>query len=619
MIAPMKKVYVAACRRDRDALLQAVRELGMVHVEPVDPDRAVADEQTSQRLDMLNRAAVVLDNVEPTGNAPDISPEDAAAEVMSIDRANTERNTRLVALHRQIEELRIWGDVTLDQLDAIEQSGLALHFVELPAEQVDQLEGQCVQPLEGDEVRGEVLVAVVTNADRTPELPDDAQLLEKPPRDRPSIRAEAAEIDEAMKQDARRLGELANLKDSIRERAFEAEQSAEFVATERSGIDHEAIYAIQGWVPAAEVDRLSDDLSARDVNAGVCVMDPEEDEQPPTLIRYPRWARPIRSLLNMLGTNPGYREFDPSPFFMLAMPIFTAMLVGDAGYGLIFTIIGLLAYGKLARSGNKETGQLVVIFSLTTVLWGVLTGNAFGVGPGQMMGAGGLWAAMGGAWQHIAVWWRPEAQAEEGRNLIMQISFIIGCVHLVLAHLKQAIMILPDQRGIAEIGWIGFIFGMFTLVWLMFFPEAKLFPGMVTLWILLGSFALIALFTSPSRNPLKRVGMGILGNLMGIPGAFGDMLSYIRLMAVGLASYYIASAFNDLAVGMLDASMWALPATILVLVLAHSLNIALCLIAIFAHGVRLNMLEFSMNAGVQWAGYPYAPFSLKTASNQGDQ
>jgi V/A-type H+-transporting ATPase subunit I len=615
MIAPMKKVYVAARQSDRDALLEAVRDLGMVHIDPVDPDQAVADEQTSQRVDTLHRAAVILDNHEPADTAPDLDPEDAAREVMSIDRANTERHTRLAALHRQIEELRMWGDVTLDQLTEIEDAGLAIHFVELAPEQVDQLEGKCIQQLEGDEVRGEVLVAVVTDRDETPEIPEDARVVEKPQRDRPGIRAEAAEIDEALKKDNQRLRELANLKDAVRARAIEAEQAAEYVAAERSGIGHEAIYAIQGWVPADEVDRLSDDLSKRDVNAGVCVLDPEETEQPPTLIRYPRWARPIKALLDMLGTNPGYREFDPAPFFMVAMPIFTAMLVGDAGYGLIFTIIGLLTYGKLARSGNRETGQLVLVFSLATLAWGVLTGNVFGVSPGQMMGAGAFWAAMGGAWEHIAVWWREDPKA--GRDLVMQIAFILGCVHLVLAHLQQAVMLLPDQRGIAEIGWMGFIFGMFTLVWLLFFEP--LMNPMITLWVLIASFAVIALFTSPSKNPVKRLGLGIIGNLMGIPGAFGDMLSYIRLMAVGLASFYIAFAFNGLAMDMLSASMWALPVTILVLVLAHSLNIALCLIAIFAHGVRLNMLEFSMNAGVQWAGHPYAPFSLKTASNEGDR
>jgi V/A-type H+-transporting ATPase subunit I len=202
---------------------------------------------------------------------------------------------------------------------------------------------------------------------------------------------------------------------------------------------------------------------------------------------------------------------------------------------------------------------------------------------------------------------------EANRNLIMQVSFMIGCLHLISAHARRAIALLPDQRGVAELGWMGFIFGMFSLVWLMFFRDNPLIAPTATLWVLVASFATIVLFSSPSRNPVKRVGFGLLGNLMGIPGAFGDMLSYIRLMAVGLASYYIASAFNDLATQMSQATILALPATVLVLLLAHSLNMGLCLVAVFAHGVRLNMLEFSTNAGVQWSGRPYAPFAARAA------
>jgi V/A-type H+-transporting ATPase subunit I len=89
-------------------------------------------------------------------------------------------------------------------------------------------------------------------------------------------------------------------------------------------------------------------------------------------------------------------------------------------------------------------------------------------------------------------------------------------------------------------------------------------------------------------------------------------------MAVGLASYYIASAFNGLALQLTEASIWALPGTILVLVFAHALNIGLCLVAIFAHGVRLNMLEFSTNAGVQWVGRPFTPFAVAVSQDKGD-
>jgi len=132
-------------------------------------------------------------------------------------------------------------------------------------------------------------------------------------------------------------------------------------------------------------------------------------------------------------------------------------------------------------------------------------------------------------------------------------------------------------------------------------------PTTVMMAGLLGGLALVVLFGAPNRNPARRVFVGFASALLPLIGTFGDTMSYIRLMAVGLASFYIAFAFNDLGSTVATVGTWG--AAVPILLIGHALNIALCVIAIFAHGVRLNMLEFSNNVGVQWAGYAYAPFT----------
>ncbi len=621
MIVPMRKAYVVARAADRDALLTALRDVGVMHVEPVDPSRSVAREEQPVALATLDEATRLLSQRTPAGPAPDIEPFEAARQVQTIHRETMERQTRLTALYRQLHELAVWGDVRLEQFQQIADAGLAVRIAAVEADTIDQVQADCVEILDREYPTDRYLVALAGRDDEQLALPETAEILDLPPRDRPSIREEARQIDADLEQANQRLDALANLLGQIEAEYARRQAEAEYTAASRSGIDNESLFAIQGWVPAEHAD-LTDELSARGVETGVEYIEPDEDEQPPTLVRYPRWAQPIKALFGVLGTTPGYREYDLAPFFMLAMPIFTAMLVGDAGYGLIFTLVGAVFYGKMVRAGSKPAAQLILTFGIATFVWGMITGNFFGVGPAELAGVGA--AGIADAWKSLAFLYVTDPltggpDPEAGRTLIMQISFSIGFIHLGLAHVRQAAGLLPDQRGIAEIGWIGFIFGMFTLVWLMFFPDQTFLPPMATLWILVASFAAIVLFSSPSPNPFKRVTFGLLGNLMSIPGAFGDMLSYIRLMAVGLASYYIASAFNDLALQMTQASMLALPATILVLLLAHGLNIGLCLVAIFAHGVRLNMLEFSTNAGVQWAGHPYAPFTLQTAANEGER
>jgi len=122
-----------------------------------------------------------------------------------------------------------------------------------------------------------------------------------------------------------------------------------------------------------------------------------------------------------------------------------------------------------------------------------------------------------------------------------------------------------------------------------------------------GGVLLTTIFGFPHRNPVVRVAGGFASSLLPLIGAFSDTMSYIRLMAVGLASYYIAFAFNDLASQVAGAATWGV--AWIILLFGHGLNLGLCVIAIFAHGVRLNMLEFSNNVGVQWAGRQYQPFA----------
>jgi len=601
----MQKIFVATRKADRHALLEALRAAGVLHVHAVDAAKAVADEKTSSQLNALHRARQILLDVEPAGEKPPLGAAEAAGQVLAIQRSQAERKSRLTSIHLELEHMALWGDVRLEQFEQLESAGLCVRFFSVPAEDAEAVNADFVRDL-GELPEERRLIAAVTR-DGEPERPDAAEEMERPAVDRPTLLAEAKEIDEQLKAAERRLGELAHCRQDMTEHEHMLSSRAEFTVADRSGMDTDALFAIQGWCPIDEVDALAGKLREAGVPAAVAKTEPDEDELPPTLIRYPRWARPIKALFDILGTIPGYREMDIAPFFMLAMPVFTAMLVGDAGYGLIFLLAGILGYRKMAKAAGAVAPQLVIVFGAATVIWGMLTANYFGVGPSQMPG----W--MAAAARAVAPLY--SSNAEAARNAVMQVSFVIGCVHLSLAHIRAAVALLPDQRGIAEIGWVGFVFGMFTLVWLMFFDP--LIAPMATLWILVASWVVIVLFCSPSRNPIKRIVFGVLGNLMSIPGAFGDMLSYIRLMAVGLASYYIASAFNALALGMSEATIWALPATVLVLLLAHGLNIALCMVAIFAHGVRLNMLEFSTNAGVQWTGYAYKPFAV-IAKSEGE-
>ncbi len=173
------------------------------------------------------------------------------------------------------------------------------------------------------------------------------------------------------------------------------------------------------------------------------------------------------------------------------------------------------------------------------------------------------------------------------------------------ARLRRLIGLFPDQRALAELGWAIVVVDVLVLVWYLLFAGLERLPSMVW-WVLGGGFFLVSAFTRPSKKLSRRFGIGFASSLLPLLSTFGDTMSYLRLFAVGLASAYIAAAFNMLGGQLAETAGWLAGAP--VIVFGHALNMVLAAIAIFAHGVRLNMLEFSNAAGVQWSGYPYRPF-----------
>jgi len=585
MIVEMRKVYVASRQAESGRLLETLRELGVMHLAPVDPQRAVAGETTVTQIDHLQRAIQVLGAVEPAATPAEADAEQAVEEVLRIERESGERRSRLGALYRQLAQLAVWGDVRLEQFDDLRAAGVDVKFYTAPNKVLGEFAGECVQPVA--ELSGKrSLVAVAARQGAEVALPEEAEEAPLPQRDRPGIRAEAAEIDEALKRDRQRLRELAPLAGEMRRLLVAREREARFMAAQRGGLAAGGLYAVQGWVPAEQAESLAGELSAAGITAGVDIYPPSEDEQPPTLIRYPRWARPIKGLFDMLGSMPGYREFDVSAPFMVALPIFAAMLIGDGGYGLILFLVPMLFFKKTTAALGREFTRLLAVIGAATLLWGLMNASFFGVLLYDPV--------------------IPVNMTSSSRNLIMRISFYMAAVHLSFAQVWRGIGYWPSLKTAGRVGWALFIWGMLGVVKMFVLNDSITWEG-PWLYLLIVGATLAILFEKPSRNPLKMVALGLANFPLSMLSAFSDVISYVRLMAVGLASGVLAASFNELA---LSTGTWVL--AVPVMLFGHGLNLGLALIAIFAHGVRLNMLEFSNNLGMQWLGYAYEPFARKS-------
>jgi len=586
VIVPMLKTYVAARQQDRQRLLEALRDLGVVHLAPVDPAKAAPDDKTLAAIDTLARAAQMLGEPAPRGEKGDLAPLAAAEEVLEIHRRAAERRSRLAGLHRQVEQLAVWGDATLEQFTRLAEAGVNVRFYSVPRDAAGEVRADCVQVL-GELAGKRILVAAASSGQSPVEAPEAAEALELPSRDRPSLRAEAGEIDAALAADEERLGVLAHLRDDMEAERRRLERKAEYAAASNGGLHADALYAVQGWVPADKAEALSGGLAEAGVPAGVQTAPPREGEAPPTLVVLPRWARPIQGLMKILGIQPGYGEPDVSVAFMIALPIFAAMLFSDGGYGLTLLLLPIVLRRKVIAKMGRNVANLTMVIGALSMAWGALTGSFFGMDVPGLLGGKPL----------IAV------SLDAGpMNFLMRLSFTIGVVHLVVAQLWRGVRLWPNLALLSKVGWAAFLVGMYSVVthFVLGRPAELTSPAIIWPCMIGGGMAI--LFASPSWNVPKMVALGLANFPLAALGTFSDIMSYVRLMAVGLAGSVLATSFNELA--MRAGPVLLVP----ILIFGHGLNLGLCLIALFAHGVRLNVLEFSNNLGLEWSGYPYQPF-----------
>ncbi|MBQ0031871.1 MAG: hypothetical protein KBT68_03615, partial [bacterium] len=357
-----------------------------------------------------------------------------------------------------------------------------------------------------------------------------------------------------------------------------------------------AVSVVSGWIPETKVSCLT--FSARDNGWGFLLRDPAEGEIPPTLIDPPSFVKPVKALFEGLGIAPAYDESDVSVPFMCYFSLFFAMLVGDGAYGVIFLVATLFGWHKLTRFGQVMTPQavaarswlvLMTAFSLATIVWGALSNTWFG-------------AQIPWCRDWPTVRWLSGADAPAGHEYdnMMFLCFTIGVSHLMLARLWNGVCKLNDRSCLGEFGWAGIVLFMYILT----NSIVGIFDGVPTWAFWMFGVSFLTVFIQA-----KGMDKGML--FLNAMSVLGDIISYVRLFAVGLASVKVAENFNGMALD-LGLPIWIkwLP-VVLIMAIGHGLNLAMAGLSVLVHAVRLNTLEFSNHKGVSWAGYAFRPFGRK--------
>lgn len=591
MIVQMKKVTVLISAHDHDAALLTLRDLGLIHIDHV---RAPASEELAVIEKKLSHADRALQAVKAAGGEPE--PVDAKNAGKIIDRivslaSRKETLLRELTDHQKQERwFNEWGAVSLESLEMIRKAGVTVRFHICPKKTLKHLSGD-EYIVVVRQVEDRVYLAHLTDAS-SPGLdcPEDPM----PPVDVVSLRREMDTINQSVADIDRLLQDMAAEAGKIRTYRRQLMMQREFASAKYGMGEAESLVYLQGYVPVTGMDAIKH--AAEAASWGYIFEDPDNPGDTPTLVRNPKWVRMIRPVFAFMGTIPGYAEYDISFWFLLFFSLFYAMLVGDAGYGLIFLAATCLIRMKF-RHLPWEPFALMYVLSGATLVWGALSGTWFGMtGILEMDSFAFL----------KAVVIQPISSIGGDQDFMMFLCFLIGAVHLTIAHSLIAIRNIQTPNALAQPGWI-------AVIWGLFFVAETLVLGKpfrpFALLLLIAGFVTIMLFENYRKHRVIKGALASLANLpLSVISAFSDVVSYLRLFAVGFATFIVASSFNQMAADVAGGAVGTALAAI-ILFLGHAINIILAVMAVVVHGIRLNMLEFSGHLNMQWSGKAYQPFS----------
>ena len=590
MITQMKKYTFLVFHREYEAFLEQLREVGVVHI--TEKAAGMADDAHLQEL--LAKAE----------NIRKIIAQGAPDQLLT-EKANLEQ--RIASTKKEADRMAIWGDFSAERLELLKAAGYTLRYFSC-AKKLFQEEWGIVVAEDGATV---YFVHVSKNSEPSELLNTVLELCQEQQLNSKSA-AELLKDVEGL--NGLLVAQNARIelwaKDNIPALEAELKDLQQQIDWKRVTLNTEtecdgALKLLEGFCPIDQVPALQEMLAKQDVYYQE--EDPTAEDNTPIKLRNNRFTQLFESLTGMYGW-PNYGEFDPTPILAPFFLLFFAMCMGDCGYGILLMIIGMLiAKKKLNIAMFDGLGPIITVLGVGTTIVGFFLGTFMGMD---------LYAAewVPQALKNVMIKGNLEL-AGSSYDIQMILALCIGVFHICLAMVVKAICYTKQtgfKENIATWGWTLLIVGGLIVAIL----GMTVLPAEVFKWTLIAVAAVSALgiyiFNTPGRNPLINIGAGLWETYNMATGILGDVLSYIRLYALGLAGGMLGAAFNNLGLmvmgGSTEGATWQWLPFVLILVLGHVLNLAMSALGAFVHPLRLSFVEYFKNAGYEGKGTLYQPF-----------
>lgn len=618
MIEKMKKFTFLVTDKEYEGFISSLRQQGVVHVQQL--QQGASSQELQQALDLESRyvaALRVLDSAAKTyqvaPHAPALGQASDSLEVLTrIENIQAEEQTLMHerdAIEKDIRVLEPWGNFDMKALQRLAQaSGLTVGFFRCSSMFFRQEWADHYFAIPVNEMSKSTYF--LTFSEEKPDIEAEQIFL---PQE--SLQEKRAQLDSVLQKLDLIHGELLYIEKLLRSVLLDGQsQTRDSIQLERVHLSDERVAGdslrlLVGWVRADRTEELTTVLDADHIFYEM--EDPAFEDDVPVQITNGRFTSLFEPILRMYSL-PNYHDLDPSFYFAPFFMLFFGLCLGDGGYGLL-VLFGGLAVAKFCKGDVCNYGRLMAWLGMMTVICGLLMGTFFGIDLSQQ------------DWAFLAPV-KPYFLNDNGVGPIfgyspmMVLSVIIGLIQVLLG------MILKGCKAVKN---YGFAYGIGTFCWVAAIILAVILYGLpacgvqlpqvlqTILMVLIGISALgIFFYNSPGsyRRPL----LGLLGNIGGgvwatygmATGLLGDLLSYIRLFALGLTGGVLGGVFNSLAIDMtssLPVMVRWIP-MILILLAGHGITFALSMISAFVHPMRLTFVEFFKNADFEGGGKEYSPF-----------
>ncbi len=618
MIEKMKKFTFLVTDKEYEGFINSLRQQGVVHVQQL--QQGASSQELQQALDLESRyvaALRVLDSAAKTyqvaPHAPALGQASDSLEVLTrIENIQAEEQTLMHerdAIEKDIRVLEPWGNFDMKALQRLAQaSGLTVGFFRCSSKFFRQEWADHYFAIPVNEMSKSTYF--LTFSEEKPDIEAEQIFL---PQE--SLQEKRAQLDSVLQKLDLIHGELLYIEKQLRSVLLDGQsQTRDSIQLERVHLSDERVAGdslrlLVGWVRADRTEELTTVLDADHIFYEM--EDPAFEDDVPVQITNGRFTSLFEPILRMYSL-PNYHDLDPSFYFAPFFMLFFGLCLGDGGYGLL-VLFGGLAVAKFCKGDVCNYGRLMAWLGMMTVICGLLMGTFFGIDLSQQ------------DWAFLAPV-KPYFLNDNGVGPIfgyspmMVLSVIIGLIQVLLG------MILKGCKAVKN---YGFAYGIGTFCWVAAIILAVILYGLPAcgvqlpqvvqyiLMVLIGISALgIFFYNSPGsyRRPL----LGLLGNIGGgvwatygmATGLLGDLLSYIRLFALGLTGGVLGGVFNSLAIDMtssLPVMVRWIP-MILILLAGHGITFALSMISAFVHPMRLTFVEFFKNADFEGGGKEYSPF-----------